>query len=148
MAETKNQPIETRARVNCPVEDAFRLFTEHLSDWWPLAAYSLARDAESCAIEPWIGGRLFERTRAGQERNWGTVTVWDPPHRIAFAWHPGAAYDGTQTVEVEFHADAVGTEVILTHSGWSAQAPQASARLAVIEHCYSRFVEDQVLIMA
>jgi len=146
MAESKNQPIQTRARVHCPVEDAFRLFTENLAEWWPLASHSLSGDdAESCALEPFAGGRLFERTRSGEERDWGTVTVWDPPHRVAFAWHPGEQYDETQTVEVEFRTDAVGTEVILTHHGWTAQAPQA---LAAIKNHYSRFVEECILVMA
>jgi uncharacterized protein YndB with AHSA1/START domain len=113
-------PIRQSVHVDCPVEDAFRLFTEALSEWWPLASHSIGgEEAEDCAIEPWAGGRVFERTRSGEEREWGSVTVWDPPRRLAFTWRPeSTGVDNRQTVDVEFYVDADGTLVTLIHSGW------------------------------
>lgn len=105
--------------VDCPVEDAFRLFTEGFGKWWPLAPYSEAgEDAETCEIEPWRGGRIFERTRSGKEREWGAVTTWNPPGRLEFTWNPGGPRDERQTVAVEFQVEADGTRVTLTHRGW------------------------------
>lgn len=162
MAEPKqnHQPVQRSVHVDCPIEDAFRFFTEHFSEWWPLATHSLSPEgAEACEIEPWVGGRLFERARSGEEREWGTVTVWEPETRIAFAWHP-FAWDQNderrqgQTVEIVFRTDAIGTEVILTHSGWETSGVQtcASARvtdpLSVIGASFARFVRDQILVMA
>jgi len=154
MTETKEnqQPIQRSVRVDCPIEDAFRLFTERFAEWWPLASHSLAaEDAETCAIEPWVGGRLFERTRSGQELDWGTVTVWEAATRITFAWRPGAESDETQTVDIEFRADGVGTEVILTHYGWEAPAIQGSLAaqtpdvVTAAAACFSRFICDQMI---
>ena len=156
MAETKQnqQPIRRSVHVDCPIEDAFRFFTEHFAEWWPLASHSLAaEDAETCAIEPWVGGRLLERTRSGEEREWGTVTTWEPVTRIVFSWHPGARYSQNQTIDILFRADAAGTEVILTHYGWEAPSIQGSVvdrapDLAAAAACLSRFICDQMMAAA
>ena len=71
MAEGKGKraPIRQSVHVDCPIEDAFRLFTEGFGEWWPLASYSITgQDAAGCDLEPWAGGRLFERTRSGEDR--------------------------------------------------------------------------------
>jgi len=137
-AEEKHAPIRQSVHVDCPVEDAFRLFTERFGEWWPLASYSTAgEDAESCTIEPWEGGKVLERTRSGEEREWGTVLHWDPPRRVEFTWHPGTSIDRDQSVEVEFSVEADGTRVTLTHSGW---------HLAGIATCFAGFVSQQMLM--
>ena len=118
-AEEKKQPVRQSVHVDCPPEEAFRLFTEGFAGWWPLQSYSVAHeDSETCAIEPWEGGRVLERTQSGEEHEWGSVLKWDPPERVEFTWHPGAAPDDRQTVEVEFQVEAGGTRVTLTHRGW------------------------------
>ena len=30
-----HEPIRQSVHVECPVEDAFRLFTEAFAEWWP-----------------------------------------------------------------------------------------------------------------
>jgi Activator of Hsp90 ATPase homolog 1-like protein len=134
-------PVRQSVHVECPIEDAFRLFTEAFDEWWPLESCSVTGDeAESCAIEPWVGGKVFERTRSGGQRQWGSVTVWDPPGRLAFTWHPGARRDGSQTVTVEFQVEADGTRVTLTHRGWQW------AGVATAASCFARFVSEQMLV--
>ncbi|HUJ51589.1 MAG TPA: SRPBCC domain-containing protein [Bryobacteraceae bacterium] len=133
-APEKHTPIRQSVHVDCPLEDAFRLFTEKFGEWWPLTSYSSSGDdAESCAIEPWEGGRVLERTRSGEEREWGTVIDWDPPRRVEFTWHGGRE----QTVEVEFSVVADGTRVTLTHRGW---------HLAGVENCFAGFVAKQMMM--
>jgi uncharacterized protein YndB with AHSA1/START domain len=154
-AEGKHEPIRQSVRVDCPIEDAFRLFTEGFGEWWPLASYSITGDeAESCAIEPWVGGRVFERTRSGEERDWGSVIAWDPPEHLEFTWQPGGRGDRSQTVDVEFRVEADGTRVTLIHSGWDAPgvpagAPQAVGRArwpAILEVCFAEFISEQMLV--
>ncbi|HLK47769.1 MAG TPA: SRPBCC domain-containing protein [Bryobacteraceae bacterium] len=87
--ETRD-PIRQSVHVDCPVEEAFRLFTESFADWWP------GDDSEHRAVEG------------------GSVKVWDPPSRIEFTW----AHEDSQTVSVEFEVEADGTRVTLTHRHW------------------------------
>jgi uncharacterized protein YndB with AHSA1/START domain len=156
-AEEKHAPIRQSVRVDCPIEEAFRLFTEGFGEWWPLASYSITGEqAESCAMEPWAGGRVFERTRSGEEREWGSVTVWDAPRRVELTWHPGTRGDDRQTVDIEFSVEADGTRVTLTHSGWDAAGVQACALgancaaqwPAVLELCFAEFVYQQMVVTA
>jgi uncharacterized protein YndB with AHSA1/START domain len=101
--EEKQEPIRQSVHVDCPVEDAFRLFTERFGDWWP------GGETGEREIEPWRDGKIIERTTSGEEREWGTVTAWEPPDRLAFTWRPGAGADRAGTVEVEFTVEADGT---------------------------------------
>lgn len=138
--EQKPEPIQQSVLVDCPIEDTFRLFTERFSEWWPLASHSITGDdADSCEIEPWVGGRLFERTRSGEELEWGSISVWAPPAHIQFTWHPDRA-DRSATVDVEFSVEADGTRVTVIHSGWEASGvPNCGSR-------FSKFVSEQVLM--
>jgi hypothetical protein len=54
--------IEQSVHVDCPIEEAFRLFTERFDEWWPA-------DRE--------------------EREPGTLIAWEPPTRVEFTWNPG-----------------------------------------------------------
>jgi uncharacterized protein YndB with AHSA1/START domain len=113
-------PLRKSVRVKGSVEAAFRLFTEGLGRWWPLASHSVCQDdAVACFMEGGVGGRLFERDRAGREHVWGTITAWEPPRRLVFTWHPGRGAESAQDVELRF-ADAGGgmTLVELIHTGW------------------------------
>jgi hypothetical protein len=143
----KPAPIRQSVHVDCPIEDAFRLFTERFDDWWPLASFSVSGDeAEHCEIEPWVGGKVLERTRSGEEHEWGSVTVWDPPERVELTWR---LFTGAQSlrgergndesVTVDFRVEADGTRITLTHRGW---------HLAGVATCVSRFaqfVSEQIL---
>jgi len=78
-------------------------------------------------MEGRVGGRLFERDRAGKEHVWGIVTAWEPPRRLVFTWHPGRSPDSAQDVELRF-SDAGGgmTLVELTHTGWERLGEKAA----------------------
>ena len=157
MAEEKERlaPIQQHIHVDCPIEEAFELFTDRLTEWWPLDSHSTSGDqAEECAIEPWVGGRIFERTRSGEEREWGRVLAWEPPRRVEFTWHPGWREDLRQTVEVEFCVEADGTRVTLTHHGWHLADAQAcafapghgAALAALLATHFAEFVSTQLVI--
>lgn len=113
------EPIQQSVHVDCPVKEAFRLFTEDFGKWWPLAPGAGSDgDGQTYEIEPWAGGRLVERSRGGAEREWGAVTTWNPPGSLEFTWNPGGRKDERQTVSVEFQGEGEGTKVTLTHRGW------------------------------
>jgi uncharacterized protein YndB with AHSA1/START domain len=136
--DVRHAPIRQSVHVDCSPEEAIRLFTEGFGEWWPLASLSVSRGgSEYCAIEPWAGGRVFERTQSGEEHDWGTVTVWDPPDRIEFTWHPGERENRGQTVSVDFQVEADGTRVTLTHRDWQGSG------VAVCASRFARFVSEQ-----
>ena len=118
MTETQTtiQPVRRAVTVERPLEDAFRVFTEGLGTWWPVATHSIAKDAvETVVMEDRAGGRLYERTTGGAENDWGRMLVWDPPRRVAFEWH----ITGTPTeVEVRFTPEGDRTRVDLEHRGF------------------------------
>jgi len=143
MAEANKapEPVRQSVHVDCPIEEAFRLFTEEFGTWWPLASHSMSGDeAETCAIDPWTGGKVFERTRSGEELEWGTVTLWDPPRHIEFTWQAAGEREG-QTVDIEFQVEADGTKVTVVHQGWQLGAVPSCA----IHAHFARFVCEQVL---
>ncbi len=112
-------PIRKRLTVASDPERAFRRFTTELGTWWPLRSHSVGQaQAEAVTMEERVGGRIVERIRGGREAIWGTVTAWDPPHRIAFTWHPGREPATAQDVEVRFTAAGAATHVELVHSGF------------------------------
>jgi uncharacterized protein YndB with AHSA1/START domain len=111
--------IRKSLTVHVPVETAFRLFTEEMGSWWPLASKSVSmEEAETVIVEAGDGGRVYERARNGDEHSWGEVLVWAPPTRFAFSWHPGRAPETSQEVDVRFTAVEEGTRVELEHRGW------------------------------
>jgi hypothetical protein len=49
-----------------------------------------------------IGGRIYERTRDGTEIDWGEITVWEPPTRLAYRWHIRRDRADATDVEIPF----------------------------------------------
>ena len=117
-------PVIRSVHVRRNAEDAFRVFTDRIADWWPLATHSCFE--ENAAGVAFVEGRLVERSSSGDEAEWGVVDVWEPPTRIAFSWHPGHPSERATRVEVVFEPDADGTRVVLTHTGWDILGSDAS----------------------
>jgi uncharacterized protein YndB with AHSA1/START domain len=124
MAESRSSidPVRRTVQVSCTARVAFRVFTDEIDSWWPLAAHSVGQGrAVGCYFEGREGGRIYETLRDGSLHLWGTVTVWDPPRRVVFSWHPGRDAGSAQEVELTFEDQAGGsTRVELTHRGWEA----------------------------
>ena len=127
MSHVTSEPaLRKSVLVESSVEHAFRVFTEGIGGWWPVESHSVfAEDAETAILEGRVGGRLYERSRAGEEAVWGTVTAWEPPHRIALTWHPGRGEETAQELEVRFSPEGGGTRVDLAHSGWERLGERA-----------------------
>jgi uncharacterized protein YndB with AHSA1/START domain len=115
------EPVRRSVEVGCTVEEAFRIFTEGIDSWWPLASHSIGEsEAEACYFEGREGGRIYETHKDGSIHLWGTVTVWQPPARIVFTWHPGREASTAQEIELCFKGISEGTRVELEHRGWEA----------------------------
>ncbi len=127
MTHATETVIRKSITVNAPVERAFEVFTDGIGTWWPIKTHSAGREkAETVVLEGREGGRLFERHTDGAESDWGQVTAWDPPRRVAFTWHPGRGVETAQEVEVHFTTDAGATRVDLEHRGWEKLGDRAT----------------------
>ena len=142
-------PVVKAVTVRAAPAQAFALFAHDLPRWWPLAQFHTGPDPVECAIEPRVGGRVFERAADGRETLWGTVLTYDPPHRLAFTWVIGLSAGQEQRIDISFTPEAPGTRVELTHSGWeklgdAAKAAALRERYAggwatLIERCYGEY---------
>jgi len=120
------EPVRKSVEVGCTADEAFRLFTEDIDSWWPLATHSIGEaDAVSCYFEGREGGRIYELHGDGSAHLWGTVTAWQPPERVVFTWHPGRDASTAQEVELRFGEVPGGTRVELEHRGWESLGEMA-----------------------
>jgi len=105
--------------VRCPIEHAFAVWTARTSRWWPTSHTVSGEPGLEVVFEAWPGGRVFERTAAGVEVDWGEITVWEPPRRLVYLWHMRADRSDATEVEITFvdQGDAT-TRVDIEHRGW------------------------------
>lgn len=115
------EPIRLAFKVACPADHAFDVWTDRISSWWP-ADHTVSGEPDAAVVlEPRPGGRIFERTSAGIEHEWGEVTVWEPPRRLVYLWHLARDRADATEVEVRFRAqDEATTLVEIEHRGWEA----------------------------
>ncbi len=92
------EPLRLTIDVDCAPEHAFAVWTERFSLWWP-ADHTVTGDPDLVALEPRLGGRIYERGPDGTEHDWGEVTVWEPPQRLGYLWH--LMRDRADATEVE-----------------------------------------------
>jgi uncharacterized protein YndB with AHSA1/START domain len=100
-------------RVQAPPEVAWRVFTEQMGTWWPLAVYKIGKaNAVDAIIEPRVGGRWYERGDDGSTCDWGSVLSWEPPSRLVLSWDITAdwRYDPDLKTEIELRFIAEGKE--------------------------------------
>jgi uncharacterized protein YndB with AHSA1/START domain len=115
------EPIRLAFDVDAPPAHAFDVWTSRISQWWPADHTVTAAPGLTVVLEPRPGGRIFERTLAGDEHDWGEVTVWEPPSRLVYLWHLRRDRADATEVEIRFLDRAgEGTRVEIEHRGWEA----------------------------
>ena len=97
----------------------FRLWTEQTALWWPAATHSMSGDPQTVVqMESFVGGRFFERASDGREFEWGTVLVWEPPHRLSHTWYMGTGAERPTRVDISFTLlDETTTRIDIEHRG-------------------------------
>lgn len=123
----KVAPIRKSVVVRRTPEEAFSVFTERLTSWWPHKTHSLSKGgAASVVMEPKTGGKLYEVSDSGERQEWGTIVSWDPPRGLVTTWHPGMDPLKATEVEVRFTAVPEGTRVDLEHRNWEKLGAKAA----------------------
>ena len=115
------EPLELSVVVQCDAAHAFAVFTASTSLWWPVSHSVSRQPGLAVTFEPRTGGRIFECSPDGTEFDWGEITMWDSPKRLAYLWHLGVDRSLATQVRVEFvPLTADSTRVEITHSGWDS----------------------------
>ncbi len=98
--------------VPLPLVEAFALFIQQ-DRWWPVATHHLAEPpGETVVLEPFQGGRWFERGADAREQDFGRVLVWRPPHQLVVSWLMGSDWTyepdpaKASEIDVRFLAEA------------------------------------------
>ncbi len=132
-------PLEKRIHVRCDLAHAFEVFTARIDLWWPPSHRKL--ENSEMQIEPFVGGRFYERDASGQEHVMGEVRAWEAPARICYSWRPGSPAAPTE-VEVRFWGDDTrdneGTWVHVTHRpGPTGDEEVYGERVALFERAWT-----------
>jgi uncharacterized protein YndB with AHSA1/START domain len=122
------EPLRVDVDIDCAPEHAFVTWTERFGDWWP-RGHSVSGDPAAIVLEARVGGRIFERTHDGTEIDWGEVTAWEPPTRLAYRWHIRRDRADATDVELRFVAvdDGRRTRLEITHTGWERLGADAES---------------------
>jgi uncharacterized protein YndB with AHSA1/START domain len=132
MSVVELSPVVKSVDVRRTPEDAFRLFVEEISAWWPIRNHSRARDAAGevtvrVDFEGRVGGRIYETLNTGEQREWGEVISYEPGRRLSFHFQMGRPKDKSGEVEVRFEPLDAGTcRVTLTHTHWERFGDEAA----------------------
>jgi uncharacterized protein YndB with AHSA1/START domain len=121
-------PIRLSFDVQCPIAHAFAVWTEQIGGWWPRThTVSAQRDAD-VVLERRVGGRIFERTAAGVEHDWGEVIAFEPPRRLSYLWHIRRDRADATEVAISFSSvDESTTRIEIEHRGWERLGADAQA---------------------
>ena len=123
-------PVRKQVRVKCGPTRAFDLFACNMGRWWPKTHSLSGSPIEAVIIEPFAGGRWYERSEDRSECAWGKVIAWEPPRRLLLNWQLNTEWEHdpelTTELEIRFTPDGEGTLVSLEHrlEGFGAAAAQ------------------------
>lgn len=120
------EPIQISFDVDCAVDHAFDVWTARISSWWPRSHTVSAEADADVVLERRVGGRIYERTTAGDEHDWGEVTAFEPPRRLSYLWHIRS--DRADATEVAIRFTAINertTRVEIEHRGWEVLGTRA-----------------------
>jgi uncharacterized protein YndB with AHSA1/START domain len=112
-------PLRMTFDVECDQRHAFEVWTTRIDMWWPADHTATGEDGLRIVLEPRVGGRIFQRDSVGVEIDWGEITAFEPPHRLAYLWHLRADRADATDVEIQFvPIDAGRTRIEIEHRGW------------------------------
>src|ERR1700730_1789782 len=131
--------VAKTARVNAPLAVAFEVFVGQ--EWWPVHTHHLAEPhGREVVLEPFAGGRWYERAADGTETDWGTVLAWQPPYRLLLTWQVGPEWTYEQDpgrgseIEVTFTPEGPHvTRVDFIHRHLERYGPQAERMRRILD---------------
>lgn len=130
-------PVRKSVAVAASPETAFAIFTASMGRWWPPSHAIGTAPMADVVIEPFAGGRWYERGADGSIALWGDVREWSPPHRVVLIWRLDSNWryrpDLETEVEVTFTPEGAGARVTLEHRGLDRFGAQAEAARGALD---------------
>ena len=124
-------PIQKSIDVPLSPNEAFKLFTEEIANWWPSETFSVSAERgkkpRDITFGTHKGDQIIEVTEQGEQHVWGTIEAYDPGVFLSFSWHPGKGEDQATFVKLAFEEKGSGTNVALTHGGFEVLGDLADA---------------------
>ena len=112
------EPLRLSFVVECEQDHAFATWTRKASSWWPVEHTVSHEAGAEIVFEPRAGGRIYERTPAGKEIEWGQIVEWEPPRRLRYLWHIATDTKNATNVEIVFRElPGSSTQVEIEHGG-------------------------------
>jgi Activator of Hsp90 ATPase homolog 1-like protein len=134
------KPVRKNITVKASADRAFQVFTEEIDSWWPRTHHIGKSPMTKALMEGRAGGRCYSEQEDGTECDWGTVMVWEPPHRFVMAWQvtPGWQYEAdlakASEVEVRFTSLSDGSTLVeLEHRHFERHGAGADAMRTAID---------------
>ena len=122
------EPIRLVVELDCPAEHAFEVWTARIGTWWPVDHTVSGQPGLAVILEGRPGGRIFERTPAGAEHDWGEVLAWQPPARLVYSWHLRRDRADATEVEIRFvPVERSRTRVEIEHRAWQRLGAEGEA---------------------
>lgn len=113
------EPIRKTITVERSPEEAFKIWTEGIGSWWPVAGHSIGVERiTNVVFEPKAGGSVYEVWDDGSTHHWATVLAFDPPSRFVLEWRPNPDRSYPTEVEIRFVAEGSSTRLELEHRAW------------------------------
>ncbi|HYD89384.1 MAG TPA: hypothetical protein VEA80_18035 [Vitreimonas sp.] len=129
MTVVEVSPIVKSIDVRRSAREAFRVFTEEISAWWPMHTHNRGVAAKGeiavrVTVEPRVGGRIYETLQDGRDLEWGVVKAFEPGALFAMEWSLGRPQSTDVSVRFE-PLDADSCRVTLTHENWERMGEEA-----------------------
>lgn len=131
--------VAKTVRVHAPLAVAFEVFAGQA--WWPVRTHHLAEPhGREVVLEPYPGGRWYERAADGTQTDWGTVLAWQPPYRLLLTWQVSPEWTYEQDpargseIEVTFTPEGPHvTRVDFTYRHLERYGPQAERMRQILD---------------
>jgi len=135
MSRGNDDAVHLEIEIDVAPERAFQVFTQRFDQIKVRRHNLMPVDIAETVVEPWKGGRLYDRGADGQLCQWGRVLAVEAPHRLVFSWDISPRWQlepdpaRCSEVEVTFAAiDGGRTRVRLEHrhldrhgEGWEGE---------------------------
>jgi uncharacterized protein YndB with AHSA1/START domain len=118
--QATDSAVRREITVNATPERAFFVFTEQFDSWWPRSHHIGAADMARAVIDP-DRMQWYEVGVDGTTCDWGAITAYEPPSRLALEWRIGGRWGlesdpaAFSVVDVTFTPEGDATRVTLEH---------------------------------